>query len=155
MTTESTHPNWVAEREKCNMELLWRDVRAILHVDVQRKNAEEARKKSGIHYAFPPEEQQATQALLQCSNDAGDQLESCLFVYNTKTQKVEVTVHPPTSVRMPGTTGTLMTRWDAEAIQCRIVITMTSESDQLVEFPHDQLWKAVQYILEPFFFPAS
>lgn len=152
MTAE--HPNWVAEREKCNMAALWSDVRDIVHVDVRRKNEEEAKQKTGVSYAFPVEEQSPTQARIQCSNQAGDLLGSCRVAYNVKTQKIEVTICPPAWARKADTTGVLMTRWDAEDIQCRVVVTMTSESQQAVEFPHDHLWKVVQYFLEPFFFPV-
>ncbi len=152
MTAE--HPNWVAEREKCNMAVLWSDVRDILGIDAQRKNAEEAKQKSGVSYAFPPEEQSATQALLQCSNQAGDLLESCRFVYNRKTSKIEVTTRPPPffADRRKDSNGIIKTRWDAQTCQCQIVVKIDEAPEVL--FPHAQLWKAIQVILEPFFFPV-
>ena len=51
-------------------------------------------------------------------------------------------------------TATLTTRWDSPTSKCWLVVTLSSDV-QKVEFPHDELWKAIQYTLEPFFFPAE
>ncbi len=50
-------------------------------------------------------------------------------------------------------TVTLTTRWDREASHCWLVIV--ERSGKSVEFPHEELAKVVQYILEPFFFPTA
>ncbi len=44
----------------------------------------------------------------------------------------------------------LTTRWDGEQRRCRLAVI--SSGRESVEFPHDHLWQAIQYIVEPFFF---
>ena len=152
MTAE--HPNWVAEREKCNMGRLWGHVWTILRTDVQRKNAEEDKKRTGISYVFPSEEQRTTShTMIHCRNQAGDLLESCRFVYNRQTSTITVTTSPPLFLadRRADSTGIITTRWDAETCQCQIVLKIDDAPE--VVLPHAQLWKAVQIILEPFLFP--
>ena len=154
MTAE--HPNWVEEREKCNMGRLWSHVWTILHTDVKRKNAEEKKKRTGIYYEFPSEEQSATShAMIQCSNQSGDLLESCRVVYNRQTGKIENTTSPPPFLadRREASKGIITTRWDAQTCQCLIVVNLDDAPE--VVLPHAELWKAVQVILEPFFFPSS
>ena len=155
MTAE--HPNWVAEREKCNTEALWKEVQAILDLDVERKNAAEEKKKTGISYApFPPDEQSDTQALIEGSNQSGDQFGCCRFVHDVKHEMIVVTIRFPERMKARAKTAVLTTRWDEEAMQCRVVVSLTSEESQkqVSEFPHDQLWKAMYVITSPFFFPV-
>lgn len=147
------HPNWVAERAKCNMARLWPDVQYIVCTDVRRANEEEQTAQSDVSHARDPLKQGPKKVHIQSANGAGDVLGTCEFVYNDTKDAIAVTISPPAWAKKRGTTGVLRTRWDAEALQCRIVVTMTSETEQAVEFPHDQLWKAVQVFLELFFFP--
>ena len=56
------------------------------------------------------------------------------------------------TMEQPDWTATLATRWDPATSQCRLVVTRSFDAEK-IEFPHAELWKAVQYILEPFFFP--
>ena len=53
----------------------------------------------------------------------------------------------------PGS-GSIHTRWDAEKSKCYIVAARPSDNQEQ-EFPHDELWKVLQFILEPFFFPQE
>ena len=80
---------------------------------------------------------------------------ACQFEYDALAGTIAVTVLPEAGVPHPPRTGVITTRWDAEALQCRIVVTLTSEATPVLEFPHHQLWKAVQVFLERFLFLAD
>ena len=152
-----THPNWIAEREKCNTKALWKEVQAILDLDVERKNTAEKEKKTGTSYApFPPDEQSDTQVLIECSNQSGAQFGFCRLVHDVKHEMIVVKIRFPEWMKKRDKTAMLTTRWDDEAMQCRVVVTLTSEESQkqVSEFPHDQLWKAMYVITSPFFFPV-
>lgn len=153
-STVDAHPNWIAERAKCNMARLWPEVQYIVSTDVRRANEAEQTVQSDVSHYMDPLEQGPKKVHIQSGNGAGDVLGTCEFVYNDTKGAIAVRIGPPALAQKPPTLGALRTRWDTEALQCRIVVTMTSE-DEPVEFPHDQLWKAVQVILEPFFFPAE
>ena len=149
MATE--HPNWVAERTKCKMKRLWSHLQDIVGIDVRRKNEEEDEEHSDVEYVLRLEKPRLH---LTCRHRAGDTLGAYRFSYDARMDAIDIMIQGPGSPAEPHSTGTIRTRWDAEACQCRVVVKMGADAPE-IEFPHDQLWKAVQSILEPFFFPPT
>lgn len=149
MTT--THPNWIAERAKCNRARLWSDMTYIVAEDLRRKNQEEKKLDSSLEYSFFPTPTDPYVLVIRCHDASQGNQGGYSFPYDPKTQEIVGTREfPNETVRQE---AFLTTRWDAEACQCRVVVKIADAP--AVEFPHDQLWKAVQVILELFFFPAE
>lgn len=138
------HPNWIAERTKCNLYNLWGDLCDIVANDVDRINAIATEKNWGIHYSEPRGEEVG---VIHRHGGVGE----CRYVYNPTQGLIQFTC------KVPDLIAVLRTRWDAETSQCRLVVKMGLKDEDAtdIEFPHDQLWKALQYILEPFFFQWS
>jgi hypothetical protein len=134
------HPNWVDERAKCNMGLLFDDLRDLIKKDVQRAKRKSQEQKWGKNYRIQNDGD--AQITVTCSHQSGT--EDCQF--RLRGNRVHIISHPDQEY-------TIRTQWNAENIQCQIVVTLPTEDT--VMFSHNQLWKAVQYVLEPFFFPPE
>ena len=134
---------WIAERAKCDMGVLVHDFYTLVHQNVQTMNALNQQQR-GAEFHFTPQQQSAftiTQHLPK------GQTRTCwVAAYSETRQCIEVTLDDPDRKYY------IQTRWDAEKSKCRLVVTLGT--GEAVEFPHKHLWKAVQHILEPFFFPS-
>ena len=144
------HPNWIAERAKCNMALLWDDVCTIVTCDTNRRKQEALRERALHRYILRPRNTPQDPLHIERFNmqTGGSALGECRFFYDRRTDVIDVTM------KKPDGTGVIVTRWDAANSQCCLVVTRPSDGQE-IELPHDELWKVVQYILEPFFFPAA
>ena len=138
------NPNWIAERIKCDMGRLWRDVCDILREDAARMQAAAKDHGWSATYTVTPEED--IPYVLTLRGDREDR--DCSWRYDSAKSRVIFTLTNPSEDYV------MTTRWDAESCQCRVRVAH-QPAQKVTEFPHDQLWKAVQYILEPFFFPAD
>ena len=136
---------WIAERDKCNMGAFVNDVRTLVAQNVETMNVL-CQEKGRTRFRYEPRQEHPPYFLIKQQLRAS--LRYCEFEYDDAGQRVAVTMVGPDR------TYTLQTRWDTEALACRVVVTRPSndESD-VVEFPHADLWKAIQHILDPFFFP--
>lgn len=140
---EQDYTNWIAERAKCNMAALWADVCNLLVKNVKWMNDESTERGWGIHYSKPSNGTHRT------TRYRGQEEEgSCRWRYEDGPARVVFTV------KQPDFTACLTTRWDAETSQCQLVVKLSVHQAE-VEFLHAELGKAVQYILEPFFFPKE
>ena len=79
---------------------------------------------------------------------AGRHSHLCTLVYRPGSQSIDVTVDNER-------THTITTRWSDKRARCYILLSKTdSGQDQKpLKFRHKHLWKVVQCILEPLFFP--
>ena len=146
---EQKSPNWIAERAKCEPQHLFASLRELV-----RQNTEWANKLS---------ESPGSQAY-EYHEEIGD---ICVI---TKMRPAESTDQVTRTFRLSSTQRavhvsgrsaiqntpnyrlyTLTTRWDAEKSKCHVVMIHDETMEEVI-FPHKHLWKAVQYILEPFFF---
>lgn len=141
---ERRQPNWVAERTKCNMATLLQDISHLVQECVDDMNKELEKEQQSLRFRYIPRQTAPPTFEIEGKDTVGTIL-GCQFQYEPKTDKI--------AVRSSVKDSQIGTRWDAEEIQCRVVIS--SSPDDPVEFPHSQLWKAVQYLLEPFFFPTT
>lgn len=137
----TNHPNWVAERAKCHMGLLFEALRNIVIKDVDRRKEEAANPqwRGEFHYAKYGDDPPAF--TVENFNQG-----SYLFTYSLDSDAIFITSQREKLY-------TISTRWDAEQSRCQIVVASPAGSSR--EFPHAELWKAVQYVLEPFFFPSE
>lgn len=139
------NPNWIAERAKCNLHDLWKDLCDIVAADVDRINDIAKEKSWGVYYSEPRGEEVGV-----IYRRGGVGIGECHYVYDSTQRLVQFTCQDPDLIAV------LRTRWDAATSECRLVIELgvKAEDPTEIEFPHAQLWKAIQYILEPFFFTA-
>ncbi len=144
---EPIHPNWVAERAKCDIGRMFADVCDLVKLDVERMCAVIDHKESeSASYMFIRPRNKSHTCLVRrlCHLE---EIGSCLFTYADDGIRVTRT-EQATPVSL-----TLRTHWNAEESRCLLVIDAPGKD--AVVFPHDHLWKAIQYILEPFFFPPA
>lgn len=145
-------PNWVAERAKC-------EISALLSESMQlvRAAAEQASECTPYTHIYKGGESSCRISCIRGSQA----VRTCMFEYDSGKDQIAVTIEQQTAQK-PGAFErkfTITTRWDAEKAKCRVVVCSlvcaAGESDQPQEFSHKHLWKAIQYILEPFFFPSQ
>ena len=122
------------------MASLFADFRVCVKQDVGHMNAE-ADERRWPRFTYLPDSR--TEHVFTVERGADSR--SGKFEY--RPEKDDILVLMATDDRL------VKTRWDAEAVQCCIVVA-SATGEPLAEFPHDQLWKAVQYLLEPLFFPS-
>ena len=137
-------PNWVAERAKCDMRELTSQV-----IQLVTQATEEMNALRGHGYTIKSDE-----AACRVSRVSFGHVErACIFAYEEEGRRrlIRVSKGTPKTPESDIETCTIETRWDTKKIKCRLVVT-PAEGEK-VEFPHKHLWKVVQYILEPFFFP--
>ncbi len=141
MTNDDTA--WIAERAKCDMDKLAACVRQLVKQNVTAMNVE-CNDLGWPPFKYTPLFENPMQfAIMQ---DRHTQHRSCEWQYDAGVMTVTMTT--------PDRVYTMQTRWDGEAVQCRVVVARPTNGEQdPVEFPHNQLGKAVSCILEPFFFP--
>ncbi len=143
MTNDDTA--WIAERAKCDMDALIADVRALVTRNADAMN-EECRAKGWTPFTYLPVCERPPTFRVEQHHDG--QSRHCIFVYDAQRKVITITMVGPDR------TYTMQTCWDRETLQCRVVVARPSNGEQdTIEFPHDQLGKAVSSILEPFFFP--
>ena len=144
-------PNWVAERAKCDITRLFEDIHALAKQDLGWAMIEEEKRHSGVRYEQMGEFSSSTYRLRRFV--AGVEKSPCTFHCRSieKPPCVEVVYGTDGS----GVLGTykITTRWNAAEYQCLIVVE--DPKNGTLEFPHHELWKALHYILEPFFFPTK
>ncbi|MCE2484435.1 MAG: hypothetical protein J4F42_02890 [Desulfurellaceae bacterium] len=139
---ERVHPNWVEQYAKCNLPSLFMTLASHIRQDVEdRKKIIHARQES---LRFRQASDTQTQLLIWRSDPDQAGEKECEFLLSDRTITVRV--------EDPVQQYTITTRWDADAIQCRVVLTGAAATP--IEYPHDELWKIVQVMLRPFFFPA-
>ena len=139
---EQEHTNWIVERAKCDMATLWADVCHLLVENVKRMNDESTKRGWSLHSVPSKRDHHTTRY-------NGQNPEStCRWSYEDRTARVVF------RMENPNWTAALTTRWDPATSQCRLVVCRSLDA-KTDEFPHDELSKAVQYILEPFFFPKE
>ena len=140
-STGMDEKDWVAERAKCHMGKLFADVRKLIERDIGRWNT----------IVLHDTELHGGMIIL------GDRSLSFVIEHTAIAQPEQLGVgYIPSEHCVRVNRGeqlqTITTRWDRETSQCRIVVT--THPDEVTEFPHSELEKVVQYILEPFFFTA-
>ena len=149
------YPNWVAERAKCNMRLLLKDVQQLVKDATDAMNTES--KKEGFRqgmfeYWLVAEQPLSFSVSHLLSRTSTNPVAICRFTYDPEKNSIVVCQSNPDHVY------TIQTRWDAEHVACGVLIGRSldyNDEEQAVRFLHADLWKVVQYILEPFFFPPS
>ena len=146
---EHEGPNWVSERAKCNMDRLFRALCALVKCNVDRMNKEAHTQDWPIQCVYRPPIQDVQECTVERLGPGTDPT-GCQFEYNSKMDHIVV--------RLMDRTCIIRTHWDGENARCQLVVDSSidglkgEEEERHVEFPHDHLWKVVQYILEPFFF---
>ena len=142
---------WIAERAKCNVQRLWQELVPLLTANVRRRT-DEAEHEAGpgsVRYVLDKNPDRVAPDrlhILRCQDTPRPEtVGSCWFI--AKSDCIRVIMDHPTG------TGTISTRWDAEKSKCYILAVRPSDNQEQ-EFPYAKLWKALQFILEPFFFPA-
>ena len=147
---QSQHPNWIAERAKCNLTLLWNDLVPLLITDTKRRRQEAVAEQSPIRYVIDQNAERSSVSRVHIlryrDTEQSRVIGSCWFI--SKGECIRVNMEKPDG------TGAIYTRWDAEKSQCYVAASRPSDG-QKEEFPHDELWKVLQFILEPFFFPQE
>ena len=137
---------WIAERDKCNM--------ADLAVQVQNLVKSNVTAMNSICSArgFVPFEHTTDRAeplTFHVKQQDASQVRIATFKHDVQGGMLTITVTEP--VRLYH----MQTRWDTETLKCHVVVIWHINGEQKsVTFLHSQLWKAVQFILEPFFFSA-
>ncbi len=136
---EQDHPNWVKQYAKCDMRNLFATLYKHIKQDVEDRLqvVGERQESTGFRYAGD----ERTQILVTRSGPQGDK--ECQFTLNGNNVLIQM--------QDPDRDYTITTRWDEEAIQCKVVLTGVTPGP--IERPHDQLWKIVHMILRPFLFP--
>ena len=144
-------PNWVAERKKCDITLLFEDIHVLAKQDLGWAMVEEKKSSSAVKYEQMGELSGSSYRLRRFVT--GNEKQCCTF----HCRDIAKTPHVEAAYATDGTGVTgryvITTRWDAKESQCRIVVQ--DPENGTMEFPHYELWKALQYILEPFFFPTK
>ena len=139
-------PNWVAERAKCSITLLFNELRALVKQDTEWAGIESDKNKRSRTYLWTVGESSCRIK----RQESGGAEEECSFRCKVLEGLVHVSIFSPSS-SVSDQGYTIKTRWDAESCQCLLVVR-TLQDEKQKEFPHYELWKALQYILEPFFF---
>ena len=143
----TNHPNWVAERAKCYMGFLFDDLSQLVKADVDRMNTEQERRSLDGRFTYIPYANTQPRFELEWTDTTGNKMGRCRFEYQPDRDVITV-------LSLAGDCS-IRTCWDAEQGQCQIKVEPLSEQRDIAEFPHDELWRAVQYVLEPFFFPPK
>ena len=135
----AAHPNWVAELAKCNVKKLFNSLYSLIQIDVKRMKAEQPAPGFSIT---------ETENNLGIEWTAGGRSHLCTLVYHPASQSIDVTVDNER-------THTIATRWDPKRARCYVVLSpmATGDEDPPLEFRHKHLWKVVQHVLAPLFFP--
>ena len=136
---ERAHPNWVERYAKCNMQALYRDLTTHIIQDVRDRDCIAHNQKEDVRFTHKD-----TDTLNIFRTQQGQQTIEWKIVLERDTVRVHMLDHAKVC--------DITTRWDADAIQCRVVLTGAAATP--IEYPHDELWKIVHVILRPFFFPA-
>ena len=141
---------WVHERAKCNMVTLSHDLRSLVRKNVTAINTE-CRRRNWSEFSYEGDDLSgpAPYSITQPYNGG---TRRCTFAYDPEWGWVTVKmVHPDREY-------TILTRWDSGRAQCLIVLTHGAGSTSGIppqEFPHADLWRVIQIILEPFFFSTN
>ena len=133
---------WIAERAKCNMRSLFTDFHSLVEQHVNAMQAE--CKRRGWETNFSHESYDHCSFRVQRRRPG---THFCTFRYDPADDVITVSTN--------GAVKVIRTRWDAEASQCKVIISQSRDpldTGTHVEFPHDPLWKVAQAVLEPFFF---
>ena len=154
------NPDWLEERAKCDMESLWKDVCELMEKNLSRFEVQaeehswsqrygEVTRKSSNKYLAGRYVHRKAAGVLGWTYDAHGQ-----YILFRATHTLNTEGEPDTFQAE----SKLTTRWDAASSQCRVVVTQAAaqgEEPPSMELPYNELWKALQYILEPFFFPRD
>ena len=141
----SERKNWIAEREKCDLWSLLAAFRAAVKQDVADMNAVgQKRRRPWVPFECGRDLTEPDTVFIVAHHHGAPP--ACRFEYRVDTGHI--------LVKMLAGDRVVKTRWDRDTCQCRIVVADVHE-ETLAEFAHTDLWKAVQYILEPFFFPTD
>lgn len=140
------HPNWIEERAKCDMQKLWADLCDLMVENVERINAEAEERGWSARYSKPTGKNVGRTTRYVGQNEAA----VCRWEYESGPAHVLFTFSTPDRH------ATLTTRWEPTTCQCRLLVTLSPDqpNSEQMDFPHDELWKAVQSIVEPFFFTS-
>lgn len=139
---EYKNPNWVEKRAECNMPELWAALCRLMMENVERINAVATAGGWGIAYSKPAE---GTCRTTRYSGQEEDG--ECRWQYENNPIRVVFTM------KQPDYTACLTACWDAKTCQCEVVVRRSFDQKE-EKFPQADLGKALQYILEPFFFPS-
>ncbi|MCY4385900.1 MAG: hypothetical protein OXC18_02225 [Desulfurellaceae bacterium] len=145
---EQNNTNWVAERAKCEIDQLVADIMRLVQEATNQAH------ELPLPWAYIKKENR-TGCRVTCVQN-NQPVRECLFVHEPDRNMIQVVVRRQIASQPDelDQTYTIGTRWDAEKSKCRIVVNSPT-ADEPLEFPHKHLWKAIQYILEPFFFPKE
>lgn len=138
---DATHPNWVAERVACDVEVLFKQLVEIVIGDLERlKNTV----NTSIVHSEPGKDD------LTINWSVG--LPRRLTLYSDGVRR-------RISVRRddyPIPECSISTRWDADKYRCYVVVKPGEpEASDPIEFRYKHLWKVSRHILEPVFFPPT
>lgn len=142
---ERSHPNWVAERAKCEMGSLFADLQELV-----KQNVEWANQSQGSSVYEYRDVTSDTCFIRKKVYDRDTRLIACTFRLFPTGRAVEVSAGTSVTNEPEQRLYTIRTHWDAEKSKCRVIVEKTNGGKIIV--PHKHLWKVVQYILEPFFF---
>lgn len=156
----TSHPDWVVERAKCNVACLAKDVRALVERDTTTMQKESKARELAFGFTYVPYQNVLPKCgVLRVNLNSPDIQTLCQFEYDKQLDQIIARIGHVSNTTDPmdetQRTYIIKTRWDAENIRCVIVVSSFEEETKPPEFPHDELWKAVQCILEPFFFPPK
>ena len=143
---EQDTPQWVEERAKCDVGHLFACIRQLVQRDVQSMVTVLRKQEQGVELYFHPNDLQPRRFTVQRLPTTNESF-TLAFEYNVQTGNIDIANDTPHGKRCQ----TITTRWDEEKAKCRLVVQRPE--GEPIEFPHKHLWKVVQYILEPFFFP--
>ena len=135
---EQDHPNWVAERAKCDIARLFDSLVACIAADIERFNAEPSVCRDFIL------SQQKHECVIE--SHTGERTTYAVLTYRPHSHHIEMR-------QGEQTTHLITTRWDAVKSRCYVVVETLGAESPTQEFPHKKLWKAAQYLLEPILFP--
>lgn len=140
---EEKEVQWIAERAKCDIKRLYDDIATLVKNNtnqwgtVSKKDHE---MRGGLCFEHEAD------GCFRVRHDGIQKPETLRFCFET--EKMHIIV-----MRDCEKTCTITTRWNRETSQCLLVVE--NHPEPAVEFPHAELWKVVQYVLEPFFFPPA
>lgn len=152
MSADRTRIEWIIEHEKCNMDTLYDDFHRLAKIDVEMMN-DECRRKGYASFSCGElfAEHSPHHFIIEQNREKGEIGRYSTFVYDSEDNAIRV------KMERPNYEYTITTRWDKQAVQCHVIVTQIDDGKPIetTEFPHHELWKVVQYVLEPFFFPCE
>lgn len=135
--------NWITERANCNMDSLFYNLQGLVEHNVEMMKVESKKRQWPDSWEYTVEDNAPPTFVVKRIGATSSAI--CRFKHDKERDQIAVT--------MPREQYIIQTRWDSEALRCCVIAGAAFKDP--IEFPHDHLWKIVQHILEPFFFPPA